>query len=42
VPLTAEERAELQRRRTLLAYYLLFSPAYQARCRAHGGKRELL
>ena len=33
--LTAEERAELQRRRTLLAYYVLFSPAYEVRRRAN-------
>ena len=31
VALSADERTELQRRRTLLAYYLLFSPAYEVR-----------
>ena len=33
--LTTEERAELQRRRTLLAYYVLFSPAYEVRFRVN-------
>ena len=40
--LTTEENAELQRRRTLLAYYVLFSPAYEVRCCAIRGSRSEL
>ena len=39
--LTPEERAELQRRRTLLAYYVLFSPAYEVRLRANAQLRAV-